>query len=143
MSLSILSIESWESDQASSDHLTTEEADRKFMRQFNKPAALRGPQSETLSTYKGSDASSDSQIETQVVRRIASEESIISSNESNHSHLSCPELVTNVAALPSQQFTNSHHLKNIKKLRKLNRSVKESSKPVTLPDITPKTNDPW
>ena len=33
MSLSVLSIESWESDQAASDQLTTEEADRKFTSQ--------------------------------------------------------------------------------------------------------------
>ena len=145
MSLSILSIDSWESDRAASEHLTTDEADRKFMRQFNKPTAKRQSQdSETLSTYKGSDVSSDSIVDdTKKDGKINTSQHSITSSIGSNSNLSCPELVTNFITLPNQKFTNSHHVKNIKKLRKLNNSVKETTIPVTLPNITPKIIEPW
>ena len=73
MSLSVLSIDSWESDHAGSDQLTSEQADLKFMRKFNRPALNQSSQSETLSTYKGSDVSSVSQNDAQVVRRISTQ----------------------------------------------------------------------
>lgn len=73
MSLSVLSIDSWESDQAGSDQLTSEQADLKFMRKFNRTALNQSSQSETLSTYKGSDVSSVSQNDAQVVRRISTQ----------------------------------------------------------------------
>ena len=73
MSLSVLSIDSWESDQAGSDQLTSEQADLKFMRKFNRQVLNQSSQSETLSTYKGSDVSSVSQNDAQVVRRISTQ----------------------------------------------------------------------
>ena len=57
MSFLALSINSWESDHGS-EYLTRSEADQKFMKQFNNNEELIEDY-ETLSTYKGSDVSSD------------------------------------------------------------------------------------
>lgn len=40
----------------------------------------------------------------------------------------------------NEKFQNSHHIKNLKHLRKHNKSVKE---PCTLPEISSKVNEPW